>query len=381
MDLVDRLRELANRLPRQLEHIQTEEATKNALVMPFIAALGYNVFDPTEVTPELNADIGVKKGEKVDYAILKDGKPIILFECKHHSTDLAHTHASQLYRYFSVTEARFSVLTNGVLYWFYTDMDAPNKMDAKPFFEFDLRNLRNDHIQELKKFSKSTFDLSSILTTANELKYTREIARLLADQIREPSDEFVRLIVSHVYSGRMTQPIREQFGQYVRQAFSQLVNDRITERLKTALADEGAPAPGTPPQASVADAQVPPQEEEISGSIVTTDDEIEGYYIVRAILREVVNVKRVVMRDVQTYCGILLDDSNRKTICRLYFNGTQKYIGFLETGQLERFPIDELDDIYKYGDRLKSVITHLEAKASTRVPQRSRPRDTTETDV
>ena len=81
MDFADRIRELAGRIPQQLAHIRTEEATKNALVMPFISALGYNVFDPLEVTPELDADVGVKKGEKVDYAILKEGKPIILFEC------------------------------------------------------------------------------------------------------------------------------------------------------------------------------------------------------------------------------------------------------------------------------------------------------------
>lgn len=363
MDLVDKLRDLANRLPRQLEHIQTEEATKNALVMPFIAALGYNVFDPTEVTPELNADIGVKKGEKVDYAILKDGKPIILFECKHHSTDLAQAHASQLYRYFSVTEARFSVLTNGMLYWFYTDMDAPNKMDTKPFFEFDLRNLRDDHIGELKKFSKATFDLNSILTTANELKYTREIARLLTEQMREPSDEFLKLLVSHVYSGRMTQPIREQFSQFVKQAFAQIVNDRITERLKTALAGEGSSAIVTPTHVPTSESTIASQPEEVSGTIVTTDEEIEAYYIVRAILREVVNVKRVVMRDVQTYCGILLDDSNRKTLCRLYFNTTQKYVGFLEDGQLSRIPIESLDDIYKHAGRLKAVVIQLETKA------------------
>lgn len=363
MDLIDKLRDLASRLPRQLEHIQTEEATKSALVMPFINALGYNVFDPTEVTPELNADIGVKKGEKVDYAILKDGKPIILFECKHHTADLSHTHASQLYRYFSVTEARFSILTNGILYWFYTDMDAPNKMDAKPFFEFNLLDIRDEHVNELKKFSKSTFDLNSILTTANELKYTRAIARSLAEQLREPSDEFVKLIVSDVYSGRMTQQIREQFGQFVKQAFAQVVNDRITERLKTALAGEGI-SPSVPSVAEpVPDVPGSLPHNEFGGTVVTTNEETEGYYIIRAILREVVNVKRIVMRDVQTYCGILLDDSNRKTLCRLYFNTTQKYLGFMEDGQLDRVPIDSLDDIYKHVDRLKAAVGQIETRA------------------
>lgn len=175
MDIIDRIRELAARIPKQREIIQTEEATKNAFIMPFISLLGYDVFNPTEVTPEFNADIGVKKGEKVDYAILKEGKPTILFECKHHSVDLKKTHASQLYRYFSVTDARFGVLTNGVVYCFFTDLDAPNKMDERPFFEFNLLDFKDSSVDELKKFSKATFNISTILTTANELKYTRVV--------------------------------------------------------------------------------------------------------------------------------------------------------------------------------------------------------------
>jgi hypothetical protein len=157
--------------------------------MPFIAALGYNVFDPSEVTPELNADVGLKKGEKVDYAILRDGKPIILFECKHHAADLSKVHASQLYRYFSVTEARFAVLTNGLVYWFYTDLEAANKMDSRPFFEFNVLDVREQDTEELKKFSKSSFDLNNIITTASELKYTREIKRILFEQMQEPTEK------------------------------------------------------------------------------------------------------------------------------------------------------------------------------------------------
>src|SRR5215212_7842711 len=205
MDFIDQIRELSARIPKQLPHIQTEEATKNALIMPFIAALGYNVFDPTEVTPELNADVGIKKGEKVDYAILRDSKPIMLFECKHHSADLGKVHASQLYRYFSVTDARFSLLTNGIIYWFYTDLEAPNKMDGKPFFEFNLLDIREGNVEELKKFSKSAFDLDNILTTASELKYTREIRRIITEQMQEPSDEFVKFITAQVHNGRATQ--------------------------------------------------------------------------------------------------------------------------------------------------------------------------------
>lgn len=115
MDFIDRINELAARIPKQLDYCTTEEATKNALVLPFINALGYDIFNPTEVLPEFTADVGIKKGEKVDYAILQNGKPIMLFECKWSGADLSKAHVSQLYRYFNVVpDVRFGILTNGI---------------------------------------------------------------------------------------------------------------------------------------------------------------------------------------------------------------------------------------------------------------------------
>lgn len=364
MDLIDKLRELSARIPKQLEHIQTEEATKNALIMPFISALGYNVFDPTEVTPELNADVGLKKGEKVDYAILRDGKPILLFECKHHSADLGKVHASQLYRYFSVTEARFGVLTNGISYWFYTDLEAQNKMDGKPFFEFNMLDIRESAVEELKKFSKSAFDLENILTTASQLKYTREIKRIIVEQVQEPSEDFVRFVASQVYHGKLTQAVREQFTQLTRQAFKLVINEQINERLKSALSPEpiSVSSPEPPSTTNTTGDSAP---EPSSDSVVTTQEELDGYYVVRAILRELVDVKRISMRDVQSYCGVLLDDNNRKQICRLYFNRTQKYIGVFippqqegakESPKEEKVAIKDVDEIYKLADRLKTTV-------------------------
>jgi hypothetical protein len=235
MDLIDRLRELSARIPRQLKDIQTEEATKHMLVLPFLAALGYNVSDPMEVTAEWNADVAVRKGDTVDHAILREGKPVLLIECRHYAVDLAYASALELYRCFSVTEARLGLFTNGVKYWFYTDLEAPNKMDAKPFFEFNLLDVRDNTVEELKKFSKPAFDLNAILTTATALKYTREIRRVLQEQLQQPSDEFVKLVTAEIYTGRMTHAVKEQFAQLTHQAFVQLVNDQINERLKFAL--------------------------------------------------------------------------------------------------------------------------------------------------
>ena len=149
MDFKDQLKHLGDRVTKLKDQILTEEATKNAFIMPFINLIGYDIFDPIEVVPEYVADIGIKKGEKVDYAIIKAGKPIILIECKHWSADL-NPHNSQLFRYFHTTEAKFGILTNGICFKFYTDLVVPNKMDEKPFFEFNIDQMKDNQVEKLK---------------------------------------------------------------------------------------------------------------------------------------------------------------------------------------------------------------------------------------
>lgn len=362
MDFIDRVRELAARIEKRVARIQSEEATKNSLVMPFINhVLGYNVFDPAEVLPEFTADVGTKKGEKVDYAILKDEKPIMLFECKRCGTDLDKEEPSQLYRYFSVTDARFAVLTDGVKYRFYSDLEQANKMDGKPFLEFNMLDIEEALIEELKKFSKSSFDLEDILTTASELKYTREVKKILAEEWSAPSRDFVRFFASQVYPGHKTKTVIEQFIPITKSGFHQFVSERISDRLKSALAEETAAASDKTQQEPIVLTQEVMQEEEEESSVVTTEEEIQAYYIVKAILREVIDPKRVAMRDTRTYCGILLDNNNRKPICRLHFNAPQKRLGLFDADKHEdRVPIEDLDDIYKYGERLKATPSFYE---------------------
>ena len=358
MDFIDHLRALSTRISTMKNMIQTEEATKNAMIMPFIQILGYNVFDPTEVTPELIADVGTKKGEKVDYAILRDAKPIILFECKKCGADLHINHASQLFRYFHVTEARFGVLTNGLVYRFFTDLEQPNKMDEKPFFEFNILDFNERDVEELKKFAKSSYDLDTILTTANDLKYTRAIQTRLAEWMLNPSEDFVRLVsVDLLGNKRFTPTVRDQFTAITKRAFEQLVGERINERLKGAMTPESVTIsdPVAPVASPVSPAMVSAPGEP---QHVTSAEELEGFHMVRAILREVVSSKRVVMRDAQSYCAILLDDNNRKPICRLRFNNLEKLrLGvFNEKKDEEQFPLECLDDIYIYAEQLKATL-------------------------
>ena len=358
MDFIDSLRVLSARIANTKNMISTEEATKNAMIMPFIQILGYNVFDPLEVTPELIADVGTKKGEKVDYAILRDGKPIILFECKKAGADLHINHASQLFRYFHVTDARFGVLTNGLTYKFFTDLEQPNKMDTKPFFEFNILDFKDRDVDELKKFAKIAFDLDTILTTANDLKYTRAIQTRLAEWMLAPSEDFVRLVSADLFGNkRFTPAVRDQFTLITKRAFEQLIGERINDRLKGAM---------TPESVTIADPQTVitalPSVEILStvGELMhsTTAEEVEAFHTLRSILRAVVTPKRIVMRDSQSYCAILLDDNNRKPICRLRFNNEQKLrLGiFNEKREEEQITIDCVDDIHNYAEQLKATV-------------------------
>lgn len=359
MDFKDQIAQLATRVDKMKDQIKTEEATKNALVMPFIQILGYDVFNPFEVNPEFIADLGIKKGEKVDYAIMKDGEPIIIVECKHH-TEKLDPHNSQLFRYFHVCKAKFGLLTNGLTYRFYTDLNDPNKMDEKPFFEFNITEIKDAQLEELKKFHKSYFDIENISNTASDLKYTNELKALITSELRNPSPVFVKHFANQVYQGKLTERILIQFTELVKRSSNLVLNDAITDRLKTALGKEEANSTET--EVKVTHDPVMATET----GIVTTEEEIEGFFIVKSILRETIEPKRIVHRDALSYFAILLDDNNRKTICRLYL-GTKKYLVVLDENKKEvKHEIGSIDEIYDHAGLLKEVLERLEKNIGSR---------------
>lgn len=371
MDFIDQIRALGTTVGRLKDTVQTEEATKQAFILPFLNAMGYNVFDPTEVVPEMCADIGIKKGEKVDYAIIKDGKPIILIEAKHASVNLDTITPTQLYRYFSVTNARVGVLTNGVLYRFFSDLEEPNKMDVKPFLEVNLLDIQEPMVAELKRMSKTQFQLDEVVSAAVELKYTKEIKRVLAEEMAAPSEEFVRLFTGRVYTGRMTPTVRQQFTDLVKRALHLFISERLSDRLKSALAQESgevvlAQELSVPP---VPDSRTGSPETKKSG-IVTTALELEAYYLIKGLLRDVVAPSRLAYRDAASYFSILLDNNNRRTVCRLYLEGQRRYIGFLnEERKEERVSIGELNDLFNHAERLRTVIANLEQRIKSGAEQ------------
>lgn len=354
MEFQDRLASLAAKVKNQAKAIGTEEATKNAFVMPFISTiLGYDVFDPLEVVPEFTADVGTKKGEKVDYAIVRDGEVQILIECKASLGQLKIEHASQLFRYFSVTNARLAALTNGVVWEFYTDLDAPNRMDSKPFLVLDLLDIDETLIPEIQKLTKDSFDLDSIISAAGELKYVGALKREIAKQFREPSDEWIKFFTSRVYEGAFTQKVRDQFTALVGKATRQFLTESVNDRLKSALGVTSAPLNS----ASVSSEPVVAEDLDRDTEIETTLEELEGYQIVKAIACGEVKPQRITQRDAKSYFAVLLDDNNRKPIARLHFNGKQKFLGLLDPEKNEtRHALESLEQIYQHAEAIREAV-------------------------
>lgn len=348
MELQNQLKALAEKVGKLKEQIDTEESTKHAFVLPFINLLGYDTFNPTEVVPEFTADIGLKKGEKVDYAIFQNGDPIIIVECKNWKEKLS-AHNSQLFRYFHTSKTRFALLTNGIEYQFYTDLEATNKMDERPFLEFNITQLKESAINEITKFHKSNFDVDEIVDNASSLKYTKEIKKLITVELEAPSYDFVRLFAGKVYSGRLTEKVMGEFTDLVSKAFTQTISEKVNNRLNSALNKEAEKQ------------QEEDKEPEKVSKVNTTEEELDGFRIVVAILRRKLSIDRIVHRDTQSYFGILLDDNNRKPLCRLHLNGSNKYLGvFDEMKQETRRLIETVDDIYQFEKDLLQTVTYYE---------------------
>lgn len=344
MELETRLQQLSDKAVNHREFLATEEAAKTALVLPFLQALGYDIFNPSEVIPEFVCDVGVKKGEKVDYAIHIDGGVKILMECKPVAQELSLKHASQLYRYFSVTDAKFAILTNGAQYKIFSDLNSSNRMDERPWFEFDLCRLRKSDIRTIAKFERSVFDVDSIIEAAAGLQMEGAVIKALEQEMTSPSDDIVRAIADKVIDGRLNAGAKAAIKRHIPNAFAAIVRDRMNDRLSSAI-DTGVDAP----------------EAASSSEIETTADEVEGFQIVRAIASEVVDPARIVMRDAKSYCAILLDDNNRKTIARLHFNSdTTRYFGSFDEKDETRHLIGTTIDIYRHKalvlGRLKQMI-------------------------
>lgn len=341
--------QLSERIQSVKPNILTEEATKMSMVVPFFQLLGYDVFNPLEFCPEYIADVGIKKGEKVDYAIIINNEPVILIECKS-CTEILDKHSSQLFRYFSTSSAKFGILTNGLIYKFFTDLDESNKMDLTPFLEIDLENIKESAILSIKKFCKSEFDKDSIFSIASELKYTTLIKEFFKNELENPSDDFTKLMISSIYNAPKTQKVIDKFKPIVKKSLNSFINELLNQKISSALNTENVKDKKEETEKNI-------ELEKPTSKIITTEEEIQSFFVIRGILAETVDINYITYKDTESYFGILYRNNNRKPICRLNLDSKRKQL-FIpdENKTFERIYIESLNDLYNYKDKLIEVL-------------------------
>ena len=343
----DTLKQLGKRVVELKDSIGTEEATKTSLIMPFFAALGYDLFNPTEFVPEFTADVGIKKGEKVDYAIVLEGQPTILIEAKSINEQLTK-HDSQLFRYFGTTVSKFGILTNGEEYKFFTDLDEPNKMDLTPFLTVNITKIKDTQIPELAKFHKDNFDVDKITSSAAELKYLNSLKNYLSSELNDPTEDFVKYLLTEIYDGMKTKQTVEKFKPIIKKGLNQFIAERVNDKLSAALKTS----------VTVEDNETKSESnttDETDSEIVTTPEELEAYTICKVVLKDTIPLDRLFYRDNRSYFNILLDDNIRKWILRVRFNTNGMKIELNDENHTV-YELKEPIDIYNYSNQIIDVV-------------------------
>ena len=335
MDLKDELKFFVERIENLKDTVQTEEATKMSLIVPFFQLLGYDIFNPLEFCPEYTADVGIKKGEKVDYAIIINNEPLILIEAKSANKKL-DKHSSQLFRYFVTTSAKFAILTNGIVYKFYTDLEEVNKMDREPFLEINLLNLKDTQVSQLSKFKRDSLNINEILDSASLLKYNTLFKNYINLQYQNPTDDFVKLFLQPVYKGAKTQTVIEKFRPILKKALADHLNEALNEKLQFALSNTASTK----------------QPESI-----TTTDEWNAFSLIKNLLKDTIDVNKISSKYTESYIAILYENNSRKWICRLILTTTQKILVLPDENKKEvRYPLKEIDDILNYSELIVDTV-------------------------
>ena len=342
----DDLKQFSARVLVTKDGIANEESTKMSLIVPFFQLLGYDVFNPLEFCPEYTADVGIKKGEKVDYAILSNGKPVILIEAKAISIKL-EKHDSQLFRYFSTTNARFAILTNGISYKFYTDLSERNKMDREPFYEFNILNLSDDDIREIQKFCKQNFDEEVIFDNASILKYSNLFRDIFSAQIASPSDEFVRFFLKSTYAGTKTQGVIDKFRPVLKKSLNDYIDELVKGKMSSIVNESGYVSTSRNVKEN------------------PTDEEMDFLLSIKTILKDEADMADITHKKTDTYFAVLYKGNSRKWICRVMFGVQQITLIIPDKNKAEmRYKLDSIDLVENYSNLIKEAFRNYSSSPS-----------------
>ena len=243
MELIEKLRNLAADIHRRREAATNEDNTRSFLVEPFIKILGYDSSEPDDLEQQYASQSG-----PVDLALKKDGKRIALIEIKKAETDLSK-HELQLKRYYyNVGKGvRFGILTNGIEYRFYADLEDRNLMDDEPYMVLNIKDIDEGVVTALATLTKSAFDLEMALSSARTLKYKRIIRQALREELEPLSKDLLRHFVKKIRPGALPPSkslLRKELEELVRRAFEEYIIEKSGQTPIAPPPDPPPPAPG-----------------------------------------------------------------------------------------------------------------------------------------
>lgn len=222
------------------------------------------------------------------------------------------------------------------------------------FFTINLFDLRDQEIDELEKFHKSSFDVNNVFSTAEDLKYANQIKFFLSELFKDPGTDFINLIISHdIYNGRKNQAIVEKFRPIVKKSITQYINDLVNDRIKAAL-NQAQPNKQITQNTTTNSS---PVDSEHINKISTIQEELEAFAIIKILLKDNIPLDKITYKDTESYFGILYDNNTWKWICRLILDSNKKYLILPdENRKPQKYSIKSVNDLFSYSDQLKKVV-------------------------
>ncbi len=337
MDFTEEIKLFSNRIMQIKDKIQTEEAVKTSIILPFFHLLGYDIFNPEEFIPEYTTDVGIKKGEKIDYVIMNELSPVFLIEVKNCPDKNLKRHISQLFRYFAVSKARYGMLTNGFSFIFYTDLDERNIMDTESFFQFNILDLTDNDIIEICKYTKINFNVDEIHESASELRYLNKIKQLIISESKKPSDAFVNYILGEMHIGRKTKTLVDIFREYTKTSLKNLIADNK----HTVKYDNNLDV------------------ENIENPMTMSQIEIESFYIVKSILRKIIEPENITFVHSDMDFTVILENNPEKWVCKVCTNKRGICLPYNNEAGKISYDFESIDDLYELNDQIIDIAGKL----------------------
>ena len=298
---------LSDRVLKNKDRCLTEEATKTSLILPFFTALGYDTSDPRIVIPEVKC--AIRGAERIDYVLASDGAYLMLVECKHWRENLDN-HVNQIEQYYHAGlrnfGTRIGVLTNGIEWRFFADIEKQNMMDAEPFFVFDISMPTYNAISQLKMFRKDDFDVQSIVCSAAKMIMANRLHNIVDVELSNPSDRFVDFFWNRLGTcKKLSKQQRAIFSPMVKAEIDSFIYRTVENQLQL-------------PNIDVADCEC---------TFDLSDEERNFVGHIYDILQGIVVKERLhLYRNRWGQLSIRLDNNKFYTICKLNIVGKEKWL-------------------------------------------------------